>query len=273
MSIGIHGCTKCGRVYNHEKLARCPRCGANQTFDDQPQEHIVLSDIGPRGSVDKKCVACAELIKFEAQLCKHCGTMQTDLRFSKAASTSASPAKSGKGVCPKCEMSDGVKSVATIVDSGTSNSTSVTLLGQMGHLQNAYAGISLGSSSTALAQRLSVFVPEARFRFLSLLAGCILSVFAAMNLWFYKGGPLDCGSDLFNAGFAFFVSLFIGPVIGLILGIVVKEIEKIQLRPQQQAATRAIRTLRDSFYCSRDDLVFNGFISGKPEEFINKLLS
>jgi predicted RNA-binding Zn-ribbon protein involved in translation (DUF1610 family) len=71
-------------------------------------------------NTSKECIACAELIAGKAKLCKHCGTLQSDPRFSSEAAQELGhageisvqqDALSEVFKCPKCGQNDMVTTV------------------------------------------------------------------------------------------------------------------------------------------------------------------
>ena len=220
----------------------------------------------------KTCIACAEEINLDAKLCRHCGVMQDDERFA-SSEAKTTPAKKRVGhICPKCDSSDAVSRVSSIIDSGTSTSASLTMMNQLGHPLDIYSGITVGSSTSALAQRFAIFVPAARFRFVWLFVGFLASIFTLWKLWFHEGGQLDCGSLAANVIVSGIISMFTGPLLGVIFGFIAKASERRSLAASQEASWSAIEQLRSAYYCARDDLVFKGNKSGSPEQFVAKLL-
>lgn len=222
----------------------------------------------------KECIACSEEIQVSAKLCKHCGTTQDDERFhSGEIKPKSAPSRKGH-ICPVCDEGDSVASVASIIDSGTSNSTSLTMMNQFGHPLEMYSGVTVSSSSSVLAQRLTVNIPEAKFPYKWLAFGFGISFFLSQKIFSQPGSSANLGSDLFNNIIGpIFVSVIVGPLLGMILGFIFKSVEANKIVPQQQAAHSVNNTLRNSYYCSRDDVVFNDELSGSPQDFISKLLN
>jgi hypothetical protein len=229
----------------------------------------------------KNCIACSEEILESAKLCKHCGILQDDQRFSggsevlnvKKSKEKPGAVSSAKHLCPKCGKSDSVSSVAAIVDGGTSTSASFSMMSQIGHPMNMYSGVSVGASASNLASRLSIGYPEPRFRyFLALLGGFVVSMWILNMTIFQSGGVWDSGDSTMNLFQAGFISLFTGPIIGIIFGFIDKAEQRRKLIPVQLKVAYATESLRSAYYCSRDDLVFKGKKSGSPERFIEDLL-
>ncbi len=227
----------------------------------------------------KRCIACAEDIKVDAILCKHCKTKQDDLGFQPAGIDKLIPdspkSKSEKNLnqhCPKCKQVDAVQSVASIVDSGVVNSSGFSLMSQFGNMANSYTGVSVSSSSSLLAQRLTIGIPEIefRYRFVDFAIGTLIAFGFFGGLVFKQGAPLDSGP--FNVGFALICSLFIGPILGIYTAYMWKKNQSEKFIPVQISLQNASQKLRKAHYCLRDDLVFDKKRSGTPEEYIEKLI-
>ena len=221
----------------------------------------------------KSCPFCAEEVKFAAIKCKHCGS---DLGTSALQTTQNVQVKTDSprlpNVCPACHEASAVQKVSVVLDSSTTNSIGLQALTQLAHPLNAFAGISASTSSTNLTSRFRIIVPEAEFQMRWLGVGVILSLIYLKVSWFAPGQPFDTGNEILNYICDFFVSIFLGPAIGACIGYYVKHEQKKEIAPVQQKRLKAIQTVRESFYCFRDDLVFNDKTSGTPEAFIRNLI-
>jgi hypothetical protein len=227
----------------------------------------------------KNCVACAEEIKEEAKLCKHCNTIQDDPKFnpsreerlvqsSKKTTRRTVPAS----ICPVCDQSDCVAKVSAIVDSGTSSSVNLGMLSQLGNLSNTFGSVSIGTNSSSLASRLTIEIPEAVFnyKFVDFALGVFFAFGLLIGLVFKTGSPLDSGP--FNIIFTSIGSLFIGPIIGIFIALTRKRNQEQNIAPLQEALVDASEELRQARYCSRDDVVFDAKFCGSPEEFIENVI-
>lgn len=226
----------------------------------------------------KACIACAEDIKAEAKLCKHCGTVQSSADFSSTSTTAINEtdevkSKKFKNACPKCNQVDSIAKVSSIVDSSTQTSTSMGFISQIGAGSMPYTNLSLGTSSSQLADRLSIGIPEAQFnyRFVDFCMGLFFAAAGSFGLVFKEGSPLDAGP--FNVLFASICSLAIGPILGIFTATTRKNNEANKIYELQILMSKANDKLRKAYYCSRDDVVFNGKMSGSPEEFIEALIA
>ena len=232
-----------------------------------------------------KCVACAELIQLDAKLCKHCGVLQNDDRFvddSAAASSASKRKKTSTGVvspqigsastCPECGQSDSVANVGSIIDGGTSTSIGTGVMSQFGHPNNTFIGLSVGASSSGLASRLSISIPEPRFDYRFML---ILIVFVGYQffLWFSKTVEgAFWAVFMIGIGPAILAGLVGGSVLGGLLGWFKKRLDAKKLVEFQAKCLGAIQKLRAAYYCGRDDIVFSAEFRGSPEGVIEKLL-
>lgn len=230
-------------------------------------------------AMQKECVACAEEIKFEAKLCKHCGTRQDEAEFIDAPNPlkKTEDKKSSKQVkgtsCPKCRQIDSVARVSSIVDRGRQNSSSVGFSTQMGSGHTPYTNLAIGSSSTHLAERLTIYIPQAEFqyKFVDFILGCFFAGTGFFGFVFKAGTPIYSGP--FNILFASIATLAIGPIIGIATAVARKKNQQGNLFGLQLLMENAHEQLRKSYYCSRDDLVFNKKHSASPEDFIEYLMN
>lgn len=229
--------------------------------------------------MQKDCIACAEEIKFEAKLCKHCGTRQDETEFSdsRKSSSRTDDKKSSKQVkgtlCPKCRQIDSVARVSSIVDRGRQNSSSIGFSTQLGSGQAPYTNLAIGASSSHLAERLTIYIPHAEFqyKFVDFIMGCFFAATGFFGFAFKAGTPLDSGP--FNMLFASIATLAVGPVTGIATAVARKNNQERNLYGLQLLMENAHEQLRNSYYCSRDDLVFNKKHSASPEDFIDYLMN
>lgn len=229
--------------------------------------------------MEKACVACAEDIKFEAKLCKHCGTRQDEQEFSKAPKSASykkiqtNENKTKTNACPKCGGIDYVAKVSAIVDSGRVTSSSMGFTTQMGSGNMPFTSLSAGSSSSHLADRLTIYIPQVEFqyKFVDFLMGCFLAGVPFFGFVFKEGSPLDSGP--FNVIFASIMTLAIGPIVGIGTAVARKNNQARNIFELQLLMEHANEKLRNSYYCSRDDLVFNKKRSSSPEDFIEYLIN
>jgi len=181
----------------------------------------------------------------------------------------------GKGIdastCPVCKQNDAVQSVATVVDGGRSTSVNVGMYSQFMNPLNTYTGLSVGASNSNLASRLTVPYPTASFRFMHLLYGTVAMAFIFRALVFATGKSFDAGSNGFDWFFAIVAALFTGPLVGLVTGLIHKGIESASLIPRQKESVSATNRMRNSYYCFRDDVVFDKQQVAKPENFIRSM--
>ena len=228
----------------------------------------------------KPCIACAEDIKLEALLCKYCKTLQNDSEFvssgstkSRAATPNSKSERKLNQTCPKCKQVDSVQSVASIVDSGTINSSGFSVMSQFGNAANSYTGMSVSSSSSMLVDRLTIGIPEIefRYRFVDFALGTFFAFGLFIGLVFKHGSPADSGP--FNVGFAAICSLVLGPILGIYTASVRRKNQSEKLIPVQIALNNASIKLRQAHYCFRDDLVFDGQHFGDPETYIERLIA
>jgi hypothetical protein len=229
-------------------------------------------------AMQKECVACAEDIKLDAKLCKHCGTRQDEAEFidspkpAKNSGDKTAPKQTKGTYCPECRQIDSVARVSSIVDRGRQNSSSIGFSTQTGSGQSPYTNLAVGSSSSHLADRLTIYVPQAEFqyKFVDFLMGCFFAGVGFFGFVFKQGAPVDSGP--LNPIFASIATLAIGPIIGIATAVARKNNNANNLVGLQLLMESAHEKLRNSYYCSRDDLVFNKLHSASPEDFIDYLI-
>jgi|694.fasta_scaffold129875_2 hypothetical protein len=227
--------------------------------------------------MSKLCIACAEEIKTEAKLCKHCGTRQDESSFLEE---SGIPNSVGKqqiknrpgNSCPRCNQIDAVSRVSTIVDTGSNSSSAIGFATQLGSGHSPYANVSMGSSTTHLADRLTIHIPYAVFsyKFIDFAFGVFITFGLFIGLVFKEGSPVDAGP--FNPIFAGVLALVTGPIFGIYTATARKKNQQRGIYELQQNLLAANEELRSAYYCVRDDLVFNQDHSASPEDFIDYLI-
>ena len=216
------------------------------------------------------CKECGSSISGEIKFCGNCGASQLYAATNKLEVESEKTSRTSKMVCPVCGQSDSCQKVATIVDSGNSVSVGLSTFSTWSTHPVVGSGVNLSTSSTNLARRLSVNIPEATFQFGGFFAGLAITIFAIYQ-WAKQG---NSGDSLFVAMFfSVALGLIPGALVGLIGGFWGKSIKARRIAPWRAAAGEAQRDVRSAYYCFRDDYVFNGELAGTPEEVIQELVN
>ncbi len=239
---------------------------------------------------NKDCVACAESIQAAAKLCKHCGTRQDDKRFSgKAAKKSPnlaskpqknnlSKATTGKAdspkgksphSCPVCKSSSSVQKVSSVIDSGISQSSSTQLITSINRPFEMFSGQSFSSSVSDLSSRLEMHVPFARFNFWWLPIGVFAGTLLVQEFFLTS----DSSDHWIIWVFAAVLGSIPGVLIGTVAGFIMKGIQTAMYQETQDRYFKAKEVYRASFYCSRDDIVFDKKGHGEPESFQQEVLA
>jgi hypothetical protein len=175
--------------------------------------------------------------------------------------------------CPECNKADQVQRVSVVVDGGTSFmsgvTTSVNFVGPNSVSVGGFAGV----QASNLASRLQIQIPSASFRFSYLVFGGLLG-------WFFAGravfdsmtGEVNFFYYFLSAGIGIFGAIP-GVLVGVIIAFASRAIEARRLTPTTQAAYRTQERLRASYYCLRDDIVFNQDTYGSPDEVAELIFS
>lgn len=234
----------------------------------------------------KECVACAEQIQENAKLCKHCGTMQHDSRFDESQNgtpnefTSAMEVTEGKtnpgsgAKCPVCGKDDATQAIGTIIDSGVTSTSgrALTVGRNLNYAVSGYNSVSVSNLANRLAGP-----PQPTYSVFGTYVFATL-VTAALVYGAILGTPLlrpIPEANALGAGLTGVAALTVGGFISLFaLNSWVTTVNR-----QRKMATRiekwnqSILELRNSRYCSRDDICFDGQRNGKPEAYIRDLFS
>jgi hypothetical protein len=146
-------------------------------------------------------------------------------------------------------------------------------MSQMGHVGNMHTGVNMGQSSNILAQRLSIGIPSADYKFrVSVMLLCAVLIWGALLGGVFKeGSPADL-SPVFNVIAATLLALILSPFAAMWIASQRLKNDEIALGPLQEFYFAAAERLRKAYYCSRDDLVFDKKLNGTPEDFIESLL-
>jgi uncharacterized membrane protein YeaQ/YmgE (transglycosylase-associated protein family) len=225
----------------------------------------------------KNCPFCAEQIKSAAIYCKHCHQqLSSDSNAHGSGlgalndqqnSTQHEVSSNNPNSCPVCRQADSVQKVATVIDGGISGSVGFGMMTQFSHPTNVYGGITASTSSTNLASRLSVGIPAAQYKFRWILLGSIA------GFWIAEAVIFRNDNNPFSIMFALFIGVIPGAVLGIIFGFVYKAMDAFGLRASIAKHHDVRAQIRESYYCFRDDVVFNSKSHGRPEELIQRLLS
>jgi ribosomal protein L40E len=215
------------------------------------------------------CPECGTTNGAEAKYCTNCGTKQIlkDKPTKKAVKSQKLAPSSYP--CPICGESDSCQKIASIVDSGNSVSVGLSTFTTWSLDPVMGSGVNVNASSTNLARRLSVAVPEAKFQLQWFFTGMLLAIIIVYQ-WAKQGNSGD--SLLVALFFSIAMGLIPGALLGVVLGFVVKAIEARKMEPFRIAAVKAQQEARKSYYCFRDDIAFNDVFSDSPELFMQELV-
>jgi uncharacterized membrane protein YfcA len=153
-----------------------------------------------------------------------------------------------RGICPKCGLTDQVRNVGTVIDSETSSTSGIG-----GGVGTGGLGIGGGfsGSQTKLSARLEPPLPN---------FGCLNALLIGMAV------PLGLGFLLQALGAPEVVSLLVGGL-GFVVGVPLawRWIKKRRHQARSlEGYSEALMRLRSAYYCYRDDLIFDGELSGPP---------
>lgn len=173
-------------------------------------------------------------------------------------------------ICPVCGSNDCVQSVNTLLSEGISTETNVGV----GYVGGGFAPfISGGQSRTMLAQRLMPPAPPGYLSALGVMVPFwlfnIVAAFMLMLVW--KGG------DAFVNIFVFILDYILCLIPAIIAGLVffLPFWLLIHWHPRRKRVwEQNMNYLAGSYYCGRDDLVFDAAENyGAPESFIPRIFA
>lgn len=203
------------------------------------------------------CSECGTERKGNSNFCANCG-----VTFIETSTKVDHVNVDGHVSCPVCKKSDMVNRTATIVDSGSSRGIAV------GYIPHHGFAPAVSASATNLASRLSG-VPLPGRPTISMGFGLGLGAwFLAIKwMWDNASGEPDIAYGVLAAAISS-PALLVGGLFGVLLAFVVGA-----PKHETQRAIAINARIRDGYYCSRDDFAFiPGGISGRPEEFVRKVI-
>lgn len=212
----------------------------------------------------KKCVACAEAILAEAQLCRHCHSRQSDQHPSSEVRDSKSTQQSSVRICPECQSDSNVQRVAAIISSGSSTTNTFGLATQLSNPTNPFIAGSVGRSQTDLARRLTLPLPQPRYGIALSVAVLLFLAIPLALVWSSATAAANSTPFSWNFLLAVIGSAIVFP---LLIGGKARE----TARKRQQPVLKAQEVIDNSFYCFRDDLVYNERFNAKPEVFLETI--
>lgn len=217
------------------------------------------------------CGECGTKAQDSDKFCRGCGSLLGVVALSEPKMQRQNPSKRKQSDCPVCSSNDAVQKIGAIIDAGVVNSVGSHggLVGQFGTTNMGYyGGLNLSTSQSAMARRLMVPVPVATFQYGWLLVGVLVSALAVFQ-WLSRDSVSKDGWWIYGI-VSLGLAVIPGLPLGWLLGIISKRIEARRIEPFAENAVRATAYVRESFYCSRDDIAFGNDFFGKPEDFIEK---
>lgn len=181
-------------------------------------------------------------------------------------------------ICPVCKEYSAVQSTRTLVSSGTSNTmgsaVSFPIIGE-GAVTTTYFG---SSTSSNLAERLTPpGIPSARIWPWVLCFALIFSLTAPKAA--YDAVFTDIGyfsnsvSSIFSGIFLLF-GILIGILLGILFALIMRAIGNATwMAPSREAWYPRAERVWSTFYCGRDDTMFDGGFAAPPEAFISHVWS
>lgn len=179
-------------------------------------------------------------------------------------------------ICPCCDSNDSVQRVATVVDNGTESGMTGGASIVLGNGNIALApGIYGSINRTRLARRLSprTIAPGNIEPWVFFLGYLVLSCFSAYVIASIATPQLMAGKDILEAGFIVFLWFFPGMIVASIVFTIIYLICYATMLGQRKKWMIAAEHLRSSYYCFRDDVVFDEVDWASPEDFVPYLFN